>query len=79
MPEHAMHHHMQVVPHRDLLRTFIAPQNMLGIIEQILAVGEEGIILDLAVSELAQSHIQKSQIDKQGVSGQMQYILRQLI
>ena len=47
MPEYTVHYDMQIVPHRDLLGAFITPQNVLRIIEQILAIDYNKIAEDM--------------------------------
>ena len=69
-----MHHHMQIVPDGDLLGGFVALQHVPGVVEDVFAVGQKGVVLDFVVSKLAQRHIQKPQINQKRIAGQDQHL-----
>ena len=68
--EKAVEHHVQIVPHRNLFGCFVALQNVFRIVENVLAVGQQGVCFDRQQLKLTQCLIQKPQIDQQGIAGE---------
>ena len=76
--EHAVEHHVQIVPHRALLLPAVALEKGPGVVVDALPVGGQQARRG-TVGKLAQGRVQKAQVHQKGVAGQAQHILGQLV
>ena len=79
VPEHTVHHDMQIIPHRDFFCSLVIFQNVSGIVQNVLAVRQQSGFFDGEEFKLTQRRIQKPQIHQQCIPGQGQHIFGQLI
>ena len=76
VPEHAVEHDMQVVPHVPAPLLLVHGQDVVRVVKQVLAVRGQGTWIGGQL-ELAEGQIQKPKVHQQGVPGQAQDILSQ--
>ena len=78
MAEHAVEHDVQIVPHGAPPLRLVGGEHVVGVVEQVLAVRGQGAGVG-GGGELVQRHVQKPQMDQQGVPGQEQDVLGQCL